>query len=1042
MVRYSYDASGNLTSRSAELAAAPTIVAQPIPQVIPAGSYASFSVVVADSAGSTFQWSFNGTVIPNAAGDTLLIDNVTALQAGDYIVVVTNPLGSVTSTPASLTIDDGTLGAPDPGLVLIAYADPGGSVEIAPAKRSYVVGDAVTLTAAASSGATFVGWDAPGLGALATTNPVTVTLMNDLSVRARFASTPVPIPQGLVSFWRGDATVADIISGHNGTFFTGPTPTAATVSTEGKVADAFVFDGISTSIQIDDAPDLRQAALTLEAWVFPTNAIGPQTVIAHGSANDASKVWSLTVEAGQAKFWSHGMQHLDGPPQSAPANAWTHLAATFDGNTKRLFVNGRQVNKQGNMPALAYDTSQTVPVTIGSGWSTGASAEFFAGMLAEISLYRRALTAREILDIADSDVAGKDVINPYFLTDWTTALPPAAVGLSSNVSLVTALGTVPVTFSLQGGLIPAGMVLFSDGRIAGEPTLAGTYGFTVRATDAAQHFTDRQFVLRVREPIAPPAGLVAWWPGLFDNVTGQFPDIIGAHHLTVVGGTTAIPVISKPGVVGPAMWINLLNTSEDLGYLQVTEANDLDLAELTIEAWVFCPSGGQTGTVISHGTNEFVGTNNVGDDWYLGFRDGKPYFRTHGIDELSGTTVFPDSEWTHLAASFDGTTKRLYVNGIQVAEADGLPTLTYGLGDHLAPTIAADQQGAELTDFFRGAIDELSLYSRALTPDEIFAIFDSGPCGKDSSAPYITSPAEVVAVTGFPLLDRQVQSVLGTLPATFSLTTDSSMPPGWEFDSIHQQFHGVPSTTGSFSFALQVIDAAKRIGTHRFKVQVVAPLAAPPGLIGWWPANADALDAIGQHPGTLFNGAGFGTGMVGDAFTFDGVSARVDIPDTTANPLHPAALTIEAWVLLDTIAATSHLIAKPVGLDQYSFALWMQSGFLFGAVGDSLGMGPTLISPNPLGAQRWYHVAYAADPAAHSHALYIDGAQVVLNESLTKTPGFDFHSLLIGCGLSGSSPSLFTQGAIDEVSLYNRALSYLEINAIFQAGIAGKLPEA
>jgi hypothetical protein len=84
----------------------PQIIGQPVNRNAAPGEIASFTVVVADASGVSFQWKFNGTNIPGATGDSLLLTNVSVVNAGQYSVVVSNSAGSVTSASASLTVDD------------------------------------------------------------------------------------------------------------------------------------------------------------------------------------------------------------------------------------------------------------------------------------------------------------------------------------------------------------------------------------------------------------------------------------------------------------------------------------------------------------------------------------------------------------------------------------------------------------------------------------------------------------------------------------------------------------------------------------------------------------------------------------------------------------------------------------------------------------------------------------------------------------------------------------------------------------------------
>jgi hypothetical protein len=113
MLKYLYDSSGNVTSQTAGNVLSPNITGQPIGRVFEPGQVATFSVVVEDTSGVTFQWKFNSTDIPAATGDSLLLTNVSVANEGLYSVVVTNSAGSVTSTLAALMLDSDRDGLPD-----------------------------------------------------------------------------------------------------------------------------------------------------------------------------------------------------------------------------------------------------------------------------------------------------------------------------------------------------------------------------------------------------------------------------------------------------------------------------------------------------------------------------------------------------------------------------------------------------------------------------------------------------------------------------------------------------------------------------------------------------------------------------------------------------------------------------------------------------------------------------------------------------------------------------------------------------------------
>ncbi len=107
---------------------APSITTPPTNQTVLAGSNASFSVVSTGSTPITYQWRLNGTNLANGTGISGVNSNVLALSAvtanlsgGNYTVVITNLFGSVTSSPAMLTV-----GLLKPTLALSSPENPAG----------------------------------------------------------------------------------------------------------------------------------------------------------------------------------------------------------------------------------------------------------------------------------------------------------------------------------------------------------------------------------------------------------------------------------------------------------------------------------------------------------------------------------------------------------------------------------------------------------------------------------------------------------------------------------------------------------------------------------------------------------------------------------------------------------------------------------------------------------------------------------------------------------------------------------------------------
>lgn len=157
------------------------------------------------------------------------------------------------------------------------------------------------------------------------------------------------------------------------------------------------------------AVELRPSEMTAEAWIFPTVLSGNhQAVIARGSSINQDEPWWMGVLDGKPRFWSNhansGMDRLDAP-FAIPMNEWTHLAISFDGTNKRLYIDGADAVSHRGLGALVYDAA-AVPVTIGSDWAN-VPGELFNGRVDEVSLYRRAFSSAEIFSLADAGTAGK-----------------------------------------------------------------------------------------------------------------------------------------------------------------------------------------------------------------------------------------------------------------------------------------------------------------------------------------------------------------------------------------------------------------------------------------------------------------------------------------------------------------------------------------------------------------------------------------------------------------------------------------------------------
>jgi hypothetical protein len=200
---------------------------------------------------------------------------------------------------------------------------------------------------------------------------------------------------------------------------------------------------------------------------------------------------------------------------------------------------------------------------------------------------------------------------------------------------------------------------------------------------------------------------------------------------------------------------------------------------------------------------------------------------------------------------------------------------------------------------------------------------------------------------------------------------------------------------------------------------------APSGLVAWWTGDGNADDLWGDNHGILLNGATFTDGKVGQAFWFDGMDDQMRA-STTGLPVGTSDRTMEFWFRIDEIVAGESMW---VGYGYGGEQVWC-----IGAVGDPAqvfwSQWGSSFSGGSVVVGRWHHVAASSEGTVTT--LYLDGIAVGSSSIFFDTAwGTD---LTVGYLDEGRKQ----HGAIDELSVYSRALSALEIQGIYQAGVAGK----
>ena len=420
-----------------------------------------------------------------------------------------------------------------------------------------------------------------------------------------------------------------------------------------------------------------------------------------------------------------------------------------------------------------------------------------------------------------------------------------------------------------------------------------------------------------------PAGPVGWWKGE-GNATDAAGNNSGAD-------TVASPVSFAPGKTGQGLLLAG-------GSVQVPDVAALKPAQVTVQAWVRATSPGNYRYIIGKAR----GVEGISYALYTGAGGGLIFFvnstppggavRTV-LSPPADPAVIWDGEWHQATGVYDGEAARLYVDGAEIGSTEGPGAIDYSSPQ---PLLFGTYQTAGGL-FFNGTVDEVKIFGKALTADEVASTFN---------------------------------------------------------DANHA--------------------------------------ANTAGLISWWKFENDFLDSVGAFTGTssiIPRIVYYRPGKVGQSFFPDG--GIIQIPDAPA--LQPNVLTVQAWVRSVAPGNYRYIIGKARGTGgTVSYALYTgDSGGLrfFANIGGNVLLTPAA-SSDRIWDGAWHHATGVYDGITTK--LYVDGLLV----GSSAEGGGDIDYSEAGPLVFGDyrvATELPFRGGIDEVKLYNRALSEQEILESFAA---------
>jgi hypothetical protein len=601
---------------------------------------------------------------------------------------------------------------------------------------------------------------------------------------------------------------------------------------------------------------------------------------------------------------------------------------------------------------------------------------------------------------------------PTALTVVTASLPEANWNTPYQGTL-TASGGVPVyEWSVVSGSLPPGLTLSPSGAITGLATAGGTYAFTMQATDRIGQTAQKALLLTVQS----------------DNSTTFYAEAnsyCGSFNTTKWGfGEPSLLMSGPVYLYQPFIRFDLSGFDAN---------NSLTRAKLILTL-------DERSQANSYAVVKAALTQDAGDAWTESGitwasrpldEPNVPQVRSSSFPVAYGTIELDVTDMVRKTLNEDAGKKlglRLYTN------------LANGFGSEVrivtryAPGNARPRLVIETTDG-----PAIALTSPTVNPASIHV---------GSSLVLNATVTPIPAHAG--ALSVQWSKLSGPGTVTFSSANTAASTATF-------------STAGDYVLRLSAYDGVLT-NTKDLTVRV---LAVPPGTAAAFGAQDASLilrlpfdegtgtavaDFSGVSPannGTLATIGATGlptrvTGKAGGALNFDGTGQRVEIPDPSSFPVDGIEkMTLSLWVKLNAADANSHaLVSKRTSTSSSTTAFMFQ---ITNAekLSATISNRTAVTGDSVLNVGQWYHAAMVFDGSQSTGnlVLYLDGStekvgtvtglippNLIPRRAGTPLRIGDYTNALL------SATSLGFNGQIDEVRIYNRALSITEIQELALAG--------
>jgi hypothetical protein len=558
-------------------------------------------------------------------------------------------------------------------------------------------------------------------------------------------------------------------------------------------------------------------------------------------------------------------------------------------------------------------------------------------------------------------------------------------------------------------------------------------------------------------------GLVSYWPlDTLDVSTASTPDVVSGNNFL----SYHMPEAVVPGRVGNAFEFN----PDLLTHLEFTNPEGVDTGlpvsmspTWTVMFWVkasYPVEGELDRRVYSESSSTVddplvnIGTDNDADT-DGGDQTVDLFIRNSGtqVNHVHGTRTAYDGQWHHVALVDSGGTLTLYVDG----EVDLTLPFSPGPTPRDVTSIGAvvRQGGNSVVAYFRGLVDEVAVWERALTQEEVAGVMNNGiqtPVPK--FAPTITSQTQgPISVSESANVTLSAHAI-GNRPLSYQWKRNGANIPGATSPSI--TLTGITAADAG-EYTVTVTNPQGSTDSQPIQITVTGfnPEDLKVGLVSHWPLDAIVCnkmpDVVSGYDMDIINltPADIVSGRVGSAVSFSNerqtLLERVHGPDDELPMNKHEAFTLSFWAQVNYIL--------PSGATQNDLRLFSEgstgdSDPLFNIGTHSAGADgsidvfirrsgwPTIdhirTTSQPFDGT-WHHIAFVQEEDG-SRTIFIDGVPDELQIPAKPAGQWNVNNTTIG-GILRSSRTHWVTGLIDDVAIWKRALSPLEIEAVIEDGV-------